>query len=189
MRLSKGFTLIELLTVIAIIGILASIVLVSLSAAEAKGRDAKRISDVKNIQLALAEYYNDNGMYPLNIYGTGTTPPAEGLAPTYMATVPLDPKDNTTEYSYAPITSTGTNNCTTHPPTAYHLGTTLEASSNNVLFQDADAGRSGSVCNGYYDFSGTSAAVAPSPCGTDSGVGQSQSGGGTETCYDVTNNS
>ncbi|HUD02706.1 MAG TPA: prepilin-type N-terminal cleavage/methylation domain-containing protein, partial [Candidatus Paceibacterota bacterium] len=60
----KGFTLIELMVVIAIIGILASIIMVSLSSAQSKGRDAKRVADIRTIQLALEEYYNDNGNYP-----------------------------------------------------------------------------------------------------------------------------
>jgi len=72
--LKKGFTLIELLVVIAIIGILSSVVLASLNTARSKSRDAKRISDVKQIQLALELYYDQNGSYPTSPGCSGSTP-------------------------------------------------------------------------------------------------------------------
>ncbi len=60
----RGFTLIELLVVIAIIGLLSSVVLASLNSARIKGRDARRLSDLHQIQLGLQLYYQDNGHYP-----------------------------------------------------------------------------------------------------------------------------
>jgi len=64
MRQGKGFTLIELLVVIAIIGLLASIVLVSLNSARAKARDVRRIADFRNINLAMELYFDKYGKYP-----------------------------------------------------------------------------------------------------------------------------
>lgn len=61
---SQGFTLIELLVVIAIIGVLVTLAVISLQGARRNARDAKRISDIRQIQTALELYYNNNNNYP-----------------------------------------------------------------------------------------------------------------------------
>lgn len=61
---NNGFTLIELLVVIAIIGILASVVIVSLTSARKKGRDAQRIRDIQEIDKAINLYISDHGHAP-----------------------------------------------------------------------------------------------------------------------------
>ena len=61
----RAFTLIELLVVIAIIGILASLIIVSLSGARSKATDTQLKNNARNIDTALAQYYQDNNSkYP-----------------------------------------------------------------------------------------------------------------------------
>ena len=63
MQKNKGFTLIELLVVIAIIGILASVVLASLSSARVKGADSSVKANLNSIRAEAEIYYLDKGDY------------------------------------------------------------------------------------------------------------------------------
>lgn len=61
---NSGFTLMELLVVVAIIGMLASVVIANVGSARSQARDAQRQTDMKNIELALELYYDEHNEYP-----------------------------------------------------------------------------------------------------------------------------
>ena len=145
----RGFTLIELLVVIAIIGILSSVVLASLNSARKKGRDARRFTDIKQLQLALDLYYDANGAYP------ATTSAALLVTPGYIAAIPSDPS-NQANYAYVPYAVTGSlTTCS-----GYHIGASLEVA-NSATNSDADA-TGGTLCTASgsptADFDGTDSA-------------------------------
>ena len=122
----QGFTLIELLVVIAVIGMLASIVLVSLGPVRGKARDGQRKQDLNTIQTALEIYYGSHEKYPpgelgwdLSIGGGGSfpNPPKTSWAANsdlqalvnegLLQKIPVDPTNDATHYySYEPDTPT-----------------------------------------------------------------------------------
>lgn len=101
-----GFTLIELLVVISIIGILASLTLVSFSGAQKQTRDTQRRSDLNQYRNAIENYAGSNGgLYPASINSIanlcGTDKP---LDVTYIAGCPTDPT-NAAPYIYGVFTT------------------------------------------------------------------------------------
>ena len=70
----RAFTLIELLMVIAIIGVLSGIVLVRLDSMRTKGRDAKRVSEIRQLQNALELFYSVHSRYPYSGQCGATSP-------------------------------------------------------------------------------------------------------------------
>ena len=131
-----GFTLIELLVVIAIIGILASVVLASLNTARQKGRDARRIADLKQIQIALELYFDNNRAYPVTgTYVADLEAIPAGSTNAYMSEVPPDPV-SLAAYAYGRCTAV----------TDYCLMAVLEDGGNPALDTDDDTVGAGCTC-------------------------------------------
>ncbi len=125
----RGFTLIELLVVISIIGILVAVGVVSYTRAIQISRDAKRKTDLEQIRQALETYRSEIGAYP------ATSGWQTALSPTYITTMPTDPKGGSYDYK---TTST--------PATTYIVCASLELGGTTTL--PACSGLScGGVCN------------------------------------------
>lgn len=151
----KGFTLIEILIVVAIIAILASVVLVGLGPTQQAGRDARRLSDLHEVQNGLELYYNKCGFYPGSAAAgacTSANNPAtlgyndmaaaltgSGLQ---ISSVPSDPTNSTPHLYY--FRTNGTT------ASAYVLAADLENSGNSVFtsYTPLTAGQLATYTNG-----------------------------------------
>jgi prepilin-type N-terminal cleavage/methylation domain-containing protein len=168
-QLTRGFTLIELLVVIAIIGILSSVVLASLNSARQKSRDARRISDIKQIQLALELYFDSASP---NEYPDAL---ADLITGGYLAQEPTDPSTGS-NYVYDNYADAARTACAvaTGACTYYQLGATLEQVGHTVLDGDSDIDDAVG--------SGPDGLSAEADCADDAGAATAAE----DLCYDVT---
>lgn len=93
-----------------------------------KSRDARRIADIKQLELALEKYFDANdGIYPAAL---------SGLAPTFIPIIPIDPL-TASAYKYCSFGTDGFNG-TNSSKSDFHIGATLEDASNAALAMDGD---------------------------------------------------
>ena len=64
LKRQKGFTIVELLIVIVVIGILATLVIITFSGIQQRARDTQRQTDINGVQGHVEAYYASNGVYP-----------------------------------------------------------------------------------------------------------------------------
>jgi general secretion pathway protein G len=75
-----GFTLIELLIVIVVLGILAAIVIFSLTGVSGQSKAAACTADAKSVEIAADAYQAKNSTYPASV---------ATLVPTYLHSAPV----------------------------------------------------------------------------------------------------
>lgn len=147
--------MIELLVVIAIIGLLSTVIAAPITEARKKGRDVKKIADIRSIVTAIGIYADDHG---------GSYPRAlEDLAPRYLPTLPTGAATTTIgrdKYMYVSFLDSGPAKIM-----GFHIGVKLE-SGNQGLNDDAD-------CGGIQ----TAATGNPRPC-----MGDAASGAAVPVC-------
>lgn len=91
----NGFTIIELLVTIVVIGILATIMIVSYSGIQQRSRDSGRASDITQLKIALEKYHAEESQYPDacgDNFGCPVSTLANQLSP-YLKTIPHDPRN------------------------------------------------------------------------------------------------
>lgn len=167
-RQRAGFTLVELLVTISIIGVLASITVVSVGNVRQIARDSKRLADIRQVQTALEFYFNQTNGYPIaangitlgdathsmlcvtqdtNIGFVDASAPVQncanqGAGPIYMSRVPENatPGGNLAGYLYTASADVNNNRKASTYTIEFMLETDIAGFSRNVLYFATPAG-------------------------------------------------
>ena len=117
---SSGFTIVELLIVIVVIGILATLVIVTFSGIQQKGRNSQRQTDINAIASHVEAFYAEKGYYPTladlqsatfrSTYTKGLDP--EALKDPKGASGNIGGTTSATQYGYVAAGTTGCVNTT-----------------------------------------------------------------------------
>lgn len=129
----KGFTVVELIIVIVVIGILASIVIVSYSGSQQRANRSSAESTLQQVKLKLGEYFTDNNRYPATKSDVSTY--LQSLNQTTLKSGFDTISSDTTNFTYTPTPSgcatTGGTPCSSYTMTlqrAYWKGGTSDTS-------------------------------------------------------------
>lgn len=128
-KVAAGFTIVELIIVIAVIGILASITIVSYQNTRSQADKSAYDATAQQVKMKMSEYYTDKNHYPKN--KTDVT--------SYLtATGATDLKDTFSEaaYSYAAYQSATKTSCASDETTCQYYEITVDKS--NWDGNDAD---------------------------------------------------
>ncbi|MGC9605228.1 MAG: prepilin-type N-terminal cleavage/methylation domain-containing protein [Minisyncoccia bacterium] len=132
---SRGFTLIELMVVVVVITLLSGIIYANFSSSRGKARDAQRVSDAGQIQLALGLYYDRCGQYPATLAISANSGCPSGITlGSYISQIPVPPTSPLGQTSYGYIVNTS-------PATDYVIYTQLEYYNDVLKNSLADANK------------------------------------------------
>jgi len=114
---TKAFTLIELAVVLLVIGVLSGIVLRNVGSQGIQARDVKRVSDLRNVSVYLAQYASKGGQFPTanDLTWSATSPLSIALQAAGIITaglLPTKPPSGSGSYLYYACSDQGA------PPTA-----------------------------------------------------------------------
>jgi len=139
----KGMSLFELLIVVVVLGILAFVSSFVIGDKIARGRDARRKSDLDRLKIAMYDYIFDNDCFPSSLPDCGQ--PFEGGGNVYLPSMPCDELGN--PYVYVAQNS----DC----PIWFRIFTKLEVESDRSIETSGCSAGCGPECVYNYGVSST----------------------------------
>lgn len=146
----RGFTLVEILVIIAVLGTLSIFGGVNIPPQLQKARDAIRKSNIQRITIAIEEYHQDKGCYPVALSRCGTQFKEGDLE--LISSIPCDPLTN---LSYIYVSEGGS--C----PSWYQLYGNLEYTSDKIIDRLGCRNGCGPDCQFNYGAASTNQKLNP----------------------------